>query len=55
MKKFGFRYINDKTKETINKKSFDDIDQAIEYFAEIKKLSVTNFLKIYKVFEINGN
>ncbi len=52
MKKFGFKYKIDKTNELINKKSFEDIEEAIEYFAKIKKLTTNNFLKIYKVIEI---
>jgi len=52
MKKFGFKYKVDKTNEFINKKSFENIDEAIEYFANMKKLSINNFLKIYRVIEI---
>lgn len=52
MKKYGFRYINDN--EIISRKMFNDIDEAIEYFASVKKLSKTNFLKIYKVILIDG-
>lgn len=52
MKKFGFKYINDKTNETIDKKHFNTHYEAVEFFASRKKLSIKNFLKIYKVFEI---
>lgn len=52
MKKFGFKYINDKSSELINKKEFNTHFEAVAFFAGRKKLSIKNFLKIYKVFEI---
>jgi len=52
MKKFGFRYINDKSSESIDKKEFKTHYEAVEFFASRKKLSIANFLKIYKVFEV---
>lgn len=52
MKKFGFRYITDKSNESIDKKEFKTHFEAVDFFAARKKLSIKNFLKIYKVFEI---
>lgn len=49
MKKFGFYYKNGKDHEMIKKAYFQDLDEAVVGFAAIKKLSIDNFLKIYKV------
>jgi hypothetical protein len=40
-----------KTGETITKTSAQDIDSAIQYFAKVKQLRVTDLIKIYNVKE----
>ena len=44
-----------KTKQNsilFDKKEFKTHYEAVEFFASRKKLSIANFLKIYKVFEV---
>lgn len=53
MKKlYGFHYSLGKDREIINKGYFYSQEEATEYFSGIKKLSIKNFLKIYKVIEL---
>ena len=53
MKNYSFAYYNDETNEAIDTKQFDSLLTAIEYFAQQKQLSVSEFLRIYKVFNKN--
>lgn len=53
MKTFGFCYIKDKSREIINKGQFEDVQEAILHFSEVKNLSVSSFVKIYKVVLLN--
>lgn len=48
-KKYVYYGINDKHKEPFNMVYVEDINEAIKYFAEQKKMSSINFLKIYNV------
>jgi hypothetical protein len=51
MKKYSFSYINDINNEAIDTKEFRSLADAVEFFAEIKHLSVSDFLLMYKVFD----
>ena len=51
MKHYSFAYINDDSNEPIDTKPFDSLLDAIEYFVEQKRLSVNEFLRLYKVFD----
>lgn len=51
MKSYSFAYYNDETNEAIDTKQFNSLLTAIEYFAEQKRLSVSEFLRLYKVFD----
>lgn len=51
-KKYGFYSVADKTAELIGIGSFDNKQQAIEYFAARKDLDVESFLKIFYIVEI---
>lgn len=56
MKVFGYFYKNDPKKEIIGLcKSVEDIDQAIEYFASIKRISIDDFLNLYTTVNLNNN
>jgi hypothetical protein len=51
MKNYSFAYINDDNNEPIDTKPFESLLEATEYFAGQKRLSVSEFLKLYKVFD----
>jgi hypothetical protein len=53
MKNYSFAYYNDETNEAIDTKQFDSLLTAIEYFAQQKQLPISEFLRIYKVFNKN--
>jgi len=55
MKKFVFYHILDKKREPINKITAEDEYQAIQIFAEMKKLSIEGFNKLYNVKEETTN
>ena len=46
---YKFFIKNDLSKEVIGTKNFNTLDEAIKGFAEIKKLPVESFNKIFKV------
>jgi hypothetical protein len=54
MKNYSFAYYNDKSNEAIDTKPFSSLLDAIEYFSKQKKLSIDDFLKLYKVFDKNN-
>ena len=43
--------ISDSTKEPISKGKFDSDAQAVEYWSQIKRMSIDDFLSIYQVTE----
>ena len=47
--KYKFYSISDKNKEAIDKIEARDYKEALIHFTENKKLSITEFLKLYKV------
>ena len=51
MRNYSFAYFNDENNEAIDTKQFNNLLEAIEFCAEVKKLSLGEFLKIYKVFD----
>lgn len=51
MKNYSFAYLNDETNEAIDTKQFNNLLEAIEFFAAVKHLPVDEFLKVYKVFD----
>jgi hypothetical protein len=51
MKKFNLSINNDITHEVINSGEFNNKEEAELYFAEIKKLPLIEFLKIFNVNE----
>ena len=51
MRNYSFAYFNDENNEAIDTKQFNNLLEAIEFFAKVKKLSPSEFLKIYKVFD----
>ena len=51
MTKYYFFIRKDKSKESINKGSYDSIESATESFARHKKLSLIEFNKLFKVEE----
>lgn len=51
MKNYSFAYFTDEKNEAIDTKPFDNLLEAIQYFAKQKQLPETEFLKIYKVFD----
>lgn len=53
MKNYSFAYFNDETNEAIDTKQFNNLLEAIEFFAAVKHLPVDEFLKVYKVFDKN--
>lgn len=54
MKNYSFAYVNDSNNEPIDTKSFSSLLEATEYFSKQKQLSINEFLKLYKVFDKNG-
>jgi len=46
---YKFFIKNDSSKEVIGTKNFKNLDEAIKGFAEIKKLPIESFNKIFKV------
>lgn len=51
MKNYSFAYFSDETNEAIDTKQFNNLLEAIEFFAKVKNLSPTDFLSVYKVFD----
>lgn len=47
--KFGFYRINDPSKEIINQQECENMQQAVEFFAAVKGLTVMQFLEIFAV------
>ena len=50
--KFGFYRKNDPDKEVIRVKTAENMQQAVEFFAAMKGLSVEQFLEIFAVKNI---
>ena len=52
--KFGFYRKNDPNKEVIMAQSAETLQQAVEFFAAMKGLSVEQFLQIFSVTNIKS-
>jgi len=52
MKKYKLYYLNDSKEEAISKTSALNIQKAISFFSQVKKLTLEDFLKIFRVKEI---
>ena len=51
MKKFYFCCKNDITREIISKCECKNIENAVEYFAKTKNLTIDSFLELFDVLE----
>jgi Ca2+-binding EF-hand superfamily protein len=51
MKNYSFAYFDDEKNEAIDTKPFNNLLEAIEFFAAVKNLPADEFLKVYKVFD----
>jgi hypothetical protein len=52
MKKYKLYYLNDSKEEAISKTTALSLQKAISFFSQVKKLSLEDFLKIFRVKEI---
>jgi hypothetical protein len=52
-KTYGFYNVNDKTAEIISLGSFENEQQAIEFFASRKQMDVESFLKVFHIIKLN--
>jgi hypothetical protein len=51
MKKFKLYYLNDPKEEAISKTTSSSLQKAISFFSQVKKLTLEDFLKIFRVKE----
>ena len=51
----GFYRNNDSNREIIKTGEFTDLTQAVEFFAEMKGLSVEGFLELFTVIPVKRN
>lgn len=53
MKNIMYYYysMSDSTREPISKGKFDDEESAIEYWSQLKRMQIDDFLSIYQVTE----
>jgi hypothetical protein len=52
MKKYKLYYLNDSKEEAISKTTALSLQKAISFFSQVKKLTLEDFLKIFRVKEI---